>query len=109
MAVNKGRMNTVVSTLLAAALLLASGAVVARGFIQKAELLDKIKPGVTTAQEVEQILGAPAGRSAFPAVGLVSMDYTIAGDMGKNRVDVGIMIDKNGIVRDIQRTPQYCG
>jgi hypothetical protein len=37
------------------------------------------------------------------------MNYTIAGDMGKNRVDVGVMIDKCGIVRDIQKTPQYGG
>jgi len=104
-----GTRKTFFLPLLAVILLLASGAVVARGFIQSPALLDKIKPGVTTAQEVEQILGAPAGRSNFPAVGLISMDYTIAGDMGKNRVDVGIMIDKRGIVRDIQKTPQYCG
>jgi len=101
--------NAIFSPLLAIVLLLACSSVIARGFIQSPELLDKIKIGVTTAQEVEQILGPPASRSDFPRVGLVSMDYTIAGDMGKNRVDVGIMIDKGGIVRDIQKIPQYRG
>ena len=101
--------NAIFSPLLAIVLLLAGGSVMARGFIQSPELLDKIKIGVTTAQEVEQILGPPASRSDFSRVGLVSMDYTIAGDTGKNRVDVGVMIDKGGIVRDIQKTPQYRG
>ena len=96
------------SPLLAILLLAACGSALARGFVQSPGLLDKIKIGVTTAQEVEQILGPPASRSDFANVGLVSMDYTIAGDMGKNRVDVGIMIDKGGIVRDIQKVQQYC-
>jgi len=101
--------NAILAPLLAIVLLLAGGSAVARGFIQSPELLDKIKIGVTTAQEVEQILGPPASRSDFARVGLASMDYTIAGDMGKNRVDVGIMIDKGGLVRDIQKVPQYRG
>jgi hypothetical protein len=101
--------KTICSCLLAGVLLLAGGLAVARGFIQNPELLDRIKIGVTTDKEVEQILGPPASRSDFSRVGLVSMDYTIAGDMGKNRIDIGIMIDKNGIVRDIQRIPQYRG
>jgi outer membrane protein assembly factor BamE (lipoprotein component of BamABCDE complex) len=104
-----GTRNAVLSPLLAIVFLLSAGSVVARGFIQSPELLDRIKIGVTTAQEVEQILGAPASRSDYPRVGLVSMNYTVAGDMGKNRVDVGVMIDKGGIVRDIQKTPQYGG
>jgi hypothetical protein len=29
--------------------------------------------------------------------------------MGKNRVDVGIIIGNDGIVRDIQKIPQYRG
>ena len=91
------------------ALLLAVGAAFANGFIQSPELLDKIRIGVTTAQEVEQILGPPLKRSSFPRLGRVSMDYTIAGDMGKNRIEVGILIDGAGIVRDIQKIPQYCG
>jgi len=103
-----GTRNAFVSLLLAIILLLAGGSVLARGFIQSPGLLDKIKIGVTTAQEVEQILGPPASRSDFARVSLISMDYTIAGDMGKNRVDVGIMIDKGGIVRDVQKVLQYC-
>lgn len=95
--------------LVAIALLLASGSAFARGFIQKPELLDRIKIGVTTEKEVEQLLGPPAGRSNYPKVGLVSMDYDMPGDMGKNRVDIGVMIGSDGIVRDIQRVPRYCG
>jgi len=98
-----------VAALAAMALLLAGGPAFARGFIQNPELLDRIKIGVTTEKEVEQLLGPPAGRSHFPKLGLVSMDYTIAGDMYKNRVDVGVMIGSDGIVRDIQKVQQYGG
>jgi len=98
-----------VAVLAGMALSLAGGSAEARGFLQNPELLDQIKVGVTTEKEVEQLLGPPAGRSHFPRLGLVSMDYTIAGDMYKNRVDVGVMIGSDGIVRDIQKVPQYCG
>ena len=101
--------NGIVGTLVAIVLLAMGGPAFALGFIQSPLLLDKIKIGVTTAKEVEQILGPPAGRSHFPKLNRTSMDYTIAGDMGKNRDDVGILIDDGGIVRDIQRIPQYCG
>lgn len=95
--------------LAAAVLLAAFGTAFARGFIQNPELLDRIKIGVTTAKQVEEILGPPAGISDFPRLNYSSMDYTMAGDMGKNRVDVGIIIGRDGIVRDIQKIPQYRG
>jgi len=99
----------ILPALVAIVLLAAGGSAFARGFIQKPELLDKIKIGVTTAKEVEEILGPPSGRAHFPRLNVTSMNYTIAGDMGKNRVDVGVMIDNGGVVRDIQRVPQYGG
>jgi outer membrane protein assembly factor BamE (lipoprotein component of BamABCDE complex) len=101
--------NGIRGALFAIILLAACGTALARGFIQNPALLDRIRIGVTTEKEVEQILGPPAGRSHFPKRNLTSMDYTIAGDMGKNRDDVGIIIDNAGIVRDIQRLPQYRG
>jgi hypothetical protein len=101
--------NRILGTLIAIVLLITGGAAFARGFIQKPELLDKIKIGVTTDKEVEEILGPPAGRSHFPKLNITSMDYTIAGNMGKNRIDVGVIIGNDGIVRDIQRIPQYRG
>lgn len=99
--------NQILRALAVTALLLACGAAIARGFIQNPELLDKIKIGVTTDKEVEQILGPPAGRSHFPRLNQTSMDYTMPGDMGKNRVDVGVIIGNDGIVRDIQKIPRY--
>lgn len=65
--------------------------------------------GAAPAPERRAYLGPPASRSDFSRLGLVSMDYTIAGDMGKNRIDVGVMIDKGGVVRGIHRIPQYRG
>ena len=86
---------------IAACLLLAGGTALAGGLIQPPELIDKIKIGTTTAQEVEQILGPPANRSSFPRLGLVSMDYVTI--VWGETFDVGVMIDKDGIVRDVQR------
>ena len=101
--------NGIFAVMAAIALLLASGSALARGFIQSPELLDKIKIGVTTEKEVEQILGLPANRSHFPRLNLISMDYLIAAENGKDRIDVAVMIGNDGIVRDIQKVPRYGG
>ena len=85
---------------LAAVVLLASAPALARGFIVNPELLDKIKPGMTS-QEVEQILGPPKSRSDFSRVGLVSMDYEMQ-DWG-DWYSVGVMIGKDGKVHDVQK------
>lgn len=92
---------------MAALLLLAGVTAFARGLIQPPELLDKIKIGTTTAQEVEQILGPPANRSSFPRLGLVSMDYVMI--VWGETLDVGVMIDNGGIVRDIQKVRRIRG
>ena len=92
---------------LTAILLIAGTSAFALGLIQPPELLDKIKIGTMTAQEVEQILGPPANRSNFPRLGLVSMDYVLI-EWG-DTYDVGVMIDKGGIVRDVQKIKRYRG
>jgi hypothetical protein len=76
-------------------------------YLQSPEILDRIKPGVTTAQEVEQILGPPANRSQFPRLGLISMDYVTR--VGTDVYDVGVMIGKDGLVREVQRIMRYRG
>ena len=88
-------------------LLLAGSSVFAAGRILNPELLDKIKPGVTTAQEVEQILGPPASRSDFSRLGLVSMDYEMR--EWSDWFDIGVMIGKDGIVREVQKIKRYRG
>ena len=92
--------NLILAALTAIALLV-SGSAFAGGFIVNPDLLDKIKPGVTTAQEVEQILGPPRGRSDFSRLGLVSMDYEMR--VWTDMYDVGVMIGKDGTVREVQR------
>ena len=87
--------------------MLACTSALARGFLLSPELLDKIKPGVTTAQEVEQILGPPANRSQFPRLGLESMDYVIR--VQGETYDVGVMISKDGVVKEVQRIMRYRG
>jgi hypothetical protein len=93
----------------AIALLLAGGSALAGGILLSPELLDKIKIGVTTEKEVEQILGPPRNRSHFPRLNQTSMDYDMQGDMGKNRIDIGVMIGNDGIVRDVQKVQRYAG
>jgi hypothetical protein len=92
---------------LAAIVLLTGVPVFARGLLQSPELLDRIKPGVTTAQEAEQILGPPANRSAFPRLGLVSLDYVMR--VWTDIYDVGVMIGKDGVVHDVQRVMRFRG
>jgi len=92
---------------LAAILLLAGSPVFGAGRILAPELLDRIKPGVTTAQEVEQILGPPARRSSYPRLGLVSMDYELK--EWTEWFDVGVMIGADGVVREVQKIMSYRG
>jgi hypothetical protein len=91
---------------LAAIVLLASESALALGFIVNSDLLDKIKPGMT-AQEVEQILGPPRSRSDFSRLGVVSMDYETR--IWTDVYDIGVMIGKDGVVREVQRIKQYRG
>ena len=93
--------------LLAAILLLAGSSVFAAGRILQPELLDRIKPGVTTAQEVEQILGPPMRRSSYPRLGLVSMDYEMK--EWTEWYDIGVMIGADGVVREVQKIMSYRG
>jgi hypothetical protein len=90
----------------AAILLLASAAAFARGFIVNPDLLDRIQPGMTE-QEVEQILGPPRSRSDFSRLGVVSMDYETR--IWTDRYDIGVMIGKDGRVREVQKIMQYRG
>ena len=91
---------------LAAILLLVSAPVFARGFIVNPDLLDKIKPGMTS-QEVEQILGPPRSRSDFSRLGVVSMNYEMR-EMGE-WYDVGVMLGKDNVVREVQKIKRYGG
>lgn len=99
----------IVAVLASIAVLLATASAFAKGFLQHPELLDKIKIGVTTEKEVEEILGPPYNRSHFPRLNQMSMDYEMQGSMGKDRIDVGVIIGNDGIVKDIQKYPRYRG
>jgi len=97
--------NRIVAAL-AAFVLLASASVLANGYIVNPDLLDRIKPGMT-AQEVEQILGPPRSRSDFSRLGLVSMDYETR--IWTDMFDVGVMIGKDGTVREVQKLKRFRG
>jgi SmpA / OmlA family len=97
---------TKVIAALVSVLVLASTAALAAGFIVNPDLLDRIKPGMT-AQEVEQILGPPRSRSDFSRLGVVSMDYETR--ILSDTYDIGVMIGKDGIVREVQRIRRYRG
>jgi outer membrane protein assembly factor BamE (lipoprotein component of BamABCDE complex) len=101
------RTRSRIVALLTALSLLAAAPAFARGNIQNPELLDRIKPGVTTAQEVEQILGPPANRSSFPRLGYDSMDYVMR--LWTDIYDVGVLVGKDGVVRDVQKVMRFRG
>jgi len=100
------RIGKEVVATLAAILLLACATASARGFIVDPELLERIKPGMTAA-EVERILGPPRSRSDFSRLGVVSMDYETR--IWTDAYDVGVMVGKDGLVREVQKIKQYRG
>ena len=89
---------------ISAALLAFAGPSFADGFLKSPELLEKIRPGVTTAQEVRQLLGVPANVMHFPSQGYDAMQYGTY-----NRVVISIAIGADGKVRDVQtlRAPSF--
>jgi hypothetical protein len=100
-------MNTVRRTLLLAmsAVLFAWGgsSFAARGFIDNLALLDQIRPGVTTSEEVVKLLGPPANIMKFPKQGIETMEYD-----SYDRLKISISIGNDGKVRDItRRTPSF--
>jgi hypothetical protein len=92
-------------SLFAIAMLTAGCQATGGGYLSKPELLDQIKPGVTTAQEVEQLLGTPLNRAHFPAVGRSSMDYEM--QEWTDMFDVAVMIDDGGIVREVLKLKRH--
>ena len=64
-------------------------------------LREFIKPGVTTAEEVEKLLGKAGRRMSFPRQGIDSLEYEMRlyGDVWV----VSIAITPDNKVRDVQR------
>ena len=84
----------------AAVLLGLAGTAWAQGYLLSLEPLRNIQPGVTTAQQVRALLGAPARTLRFPGRGIEAMEYD-ARDYG--RIVISIAIGADGKVRDVQR------
>jgi len=100
-----GKMKTHTGRLAALlAALLAGCALAAGGRVESLALLDKIRPGVTTAQEVRELLGPPANTMYFPARGLHSLQYE-ARDYS-DRLVISISFGSDGIVREVLRLTQ---
>ncbi|MGH8765346.1 MAG: hypothetical protein ACRET8_06480 [Burkholderiales bacterium] len=77
------------------------------GYIESSEsaaLLARIKPGVTTAEEVRQLLGPPANTMHFPGQGYDAMQYNTYG-----RAVISVNVGADGKVRDVQtiRAPSF--
>ena len=87
-----------------AALLAFAGPSFADGFLKSLDPLAKIQPGVTTAEQVRQLLGAPVNVMHFPNQGYDAMQYGTY-----NRVVISVAIGADGKVRDVQtiRAPSF--
>ena len=91
--------------LLAASLaMLVAGGAFASGRIESLDLLDKIRPGVTTAQQVRELFGPPARTLSFPARGLQALEYE-ARDYSNSLV-ISISFGSDGVVREVMRLRQ---
>lgn len=73
-----------------------------RGRIDSLESLDRIKPGVTTEQQVREMFGPPArGPMSFPRKGIEAIEYD-ATEFGTALI-ISISYGSDGIVRDVMR------
>lgn len=95
--------------LLAASLaLLVAGSVFAfgGGRIDSMASLDRIKPGVTTVQQVRELFGPPAQNLSFPRLGYDAIQYDLR-DYG-DRYLISISYGSDGIVREVMKLRQSC-
>ena len=100
-------MNILKGALLLAAVLLACSGASHAQVLASLDPVDKIRPGVTKADEVRALLGAPARTLRFPSRGIEAMEYD-ARAFGQ-RITVSISIGSDGTVRDIHRLQQSGG
>jgi outer membrane protein assembly factor BamE (lipoprotein component of BamABCDE complex) len=91
--------------LCAVALLTAGGLAFADGLIKSPELLEKIRIGVTTSQQVTEILGPPARIEKFARRNVEAWDYRVQG-WGTDS-SISIEIDSKGIVSNVQRIVRW--
>ena len=72
------------------------------GRIDSLSSADKIKPGVTTVQQVREMFGPPArGPMSFPRKGIDAIEYDTE-DYGTAYI-VSISYGSDGIVREVMR------
>lgn len=86
-------------------LVTAGGLAAADGFIKSPGLLDKIQVGVTTAQQVTEILGPPSRVQQFSRRGVEAWEYWIRDS--KHNAEISIEIDSKGVVSNVQRIVRY--
>lgn len=96
----------VVAALLSFALVLqALPAAAAGGRIGSAALLEKIRPGLTTAQQVKELLGEPYRIQRFDRKGIDAWNYWL--DDSGEHLNIAVEIDDKGIVRTVERIRRY--
>lgn len=74
------------------------------GRIDSLASLDRIKPGVTTVQQVREMFGPPARSQSFPKRGIDAIEYE-ARDY-TDRYIISISYGSDGIVREVLRMRQ---
>ena len=84
---------------------MAAGLAFADGYIKSPELLNKIRIGETTSQQVTEILGPPVRVERFARRQVEAWDYRTR-DWGET-VMVSIEIDSRGIVSNVQRLRRF--
>ena len=82
------------------AALFAGSAFAAGGYLDSLAALDGIKVGVTTGQQVRDLLGPPLNTMHFPARGVESLEYEGRGEFGRVLVSISV---GNGVVQEVQR------
>ena len=91
--------------LTAIALLAAAAPAFADAFIKSPDLLNRIRVGETTSQQVTEILGPPVRVEKFARRQVESWDYRMHD--GGETVIVSIEIDSKGLVSNVQRLRRF--
>lgn len=96
----KNIVNGTLRVLLTAAALGWGAAAAAQGHISSLSALDQIRPGVTTAPQVRELLGPPARTLRFPGRGTEVLEYD-AREYG--RIVVAVTVSGDGRVQSVSK------
>ena len=102
----KFRIALLTALLSLTALLAASPLALGGGYLTSTDNVDKIRPGVTSTRQLQELLGTPLRKMHFPSRGIDAWEWEYRDY--SDTVVLSISVGADGLVREITRLRRSC-